>query len=295
MIRSMTGYGRSSRETPFGRLVVEIHSVNRKMLDLSIYLPKDLLRFDIEIRKWVMGRLERGQVSVRVAFQLETSGAKALESTLNQLQSTKQTWDRIATQLGFDPHREIDLKFLVDQVQAASPLASEVDDTSMKQVLKGGVAAALEHLILMKGEEGKALVEDMQKRLNQISHLLKGVESKKERALTHYQAKLRERLEEIGPLTSDVEERLYREVALLAEKADITEEIVRANSHIQQFQLHLNTAEKAVGRTLDFLLQEMNREINTLAAKSMDSEISGSVVKMKSELEKIREQVQNIE
>jgi uncharacterized protein (TIGR00255 family) len=291
----MTGYGRSSRETPWGRLVIEIHSVNKKFLDLSIYLPKDLLRFDIEIRKWLSEQIERGQVSVRANLQIDVQGRKAFDAKLKELQTTKRAWEEIASHLGFDPRQDIDLKFLVDQAQAESPLASDLDEHVMRHQLKEGIEEALEKFISMKEEEGRALADDMEKRLSEITPLLKKTEEKKEGALAHYQAKLRERLQEVGPLTSDVEGRLHREIALLAEKADITEEVVRANSHIRQFQHHLKTAERAIGRTLDFLLQEMNREINTLAAKSLDIEISGFVVKMKSELEKIREQVQNIE
>lgn len=295
MIRSMTAYGRFSQQTPFGRLVVEIHSVNRKMLDLSIYLPKDFLRFEVEIRKWLMTQLERGQVTVRMTLQHDGVGERIYEDTLKQLQTIKAGWDQIASELGLDPKKEIDLKFLVDQMQAFSPIEQENDDTAVREALKDAVCGALKELMRMKELEGKVLADDMQGRLSLIQNTLKAIEAKKEGPLLRYQQKIRERLQEVGPLTSEVEDRVHREIALLAEKADVTEEIVRANSHIQQFHMHLKTAEKAIGRTLDFLVQEMNREANTLAAKSMEAEISLAVVNIKSELEKIREQVQNIE
>ncbi len=291
----MTAYGRFSQQTPFGRLVVEIHSVNRKMLDLSIYLPKDFLRFEVEIRKWLMTQLERGQVTVRMTLQHDGVGERIYEDTLKQLQTIKAGWDQIASELGLDPKKEIDLKFLVDQMQAFSPIEQENDDTAVREALKDAVCGALKELMRMKELEGKVLADDMQGRLSLIQNTLKAIEAKKEGPLLRYQQKIRERLQEVGPLTSEVEDRVHREIALLAEKADVTEEIVRANSHIQQFHMHLKTAEKAIGRTLDFLVQEMNREANTLAAKSMEAEISLAVVNIKSELEKIREQVQNIE
>jgi uncharacterized protein (TIGR00255 family) len=295
MIKSMTAYGRFSKETPFGRLVVEIHSVNRKMLDLSIYLPKDFLRFEIEVRKWVMAQLERGQVTVRISLQHDGAGERVYEDTLRQLQMIKAAWEQIAIKLGRDPQKEVDLPFLVEQMQSFSPIEKEKDDAAIREALKDAVAGALQELMRMKELEGKVLAADMEARLNVVRSTLNSVEAKKEAPLARYQQKIRERLQEIGPMTSEVEDRVHREIALMAEKADVTEEIVRANSHIQQFQMHLKTAEKAIGRTLDFLVQEMNREANTLAAKSMETEISLAVVNIKSELEKIREQVQNIE
>ncbi|MBS0652048.1 MAG: YicC family protein [Verrucomicrobia bacterium] len=295
MIRSMTAYGRFSKEAPFGRLVVEIHSVNRKMLDLSIYLPKDFLRFEVEVRKWLMTQLERGQVTVRISLQHDGGGERIYEDTLRQLHTIKAGWDKIASMLGLDPKKEVDLKFLVDQMQAFNPIEQEKDDEAIREALKDAVFGALNELMRMKEHEGKVLAADMEGRLSLVQSTLQSIEAKKEGPLLRYQQKIRERLQEIGPLTSEVEDRVHREIALLAEKADVTEEIVRANSHIQQFQTHLKTAEKAIGRTLDFLVQEMNREANTLAAKSMETEISLAVVNIKSELEKIREQVQNIE
>lgn len=295
MIRSMTAYGRFSKQTPFGRFVVEIHSVNRKMLDLSIYLPKDYLRFEIEIRKWVMAHLERGQVTVRISLQHDEDGQRGYEERLRHLQMIKAGWDQIAVKLGLDPRTEVDLKFLVEQMQACSFSENQTDDAEIRAALKEVVLGALQELLRMKVLEAEVLVADIQARLSAVHNMLNLIEAKKEAPLVRFQQKIRERLQEIGPMTSDVEDRVHREIALMAEKADVTEEIVRANSHIQQFQMHLKTAEKAIGRTLDFLVQEMNREVNTLAAKSMETEISLAVVNIKSELEKIREQVQNIE
>lgn len=295
MIRSMTAYGRVSQETPFGRLIAEVHSVNRKTLDMAIYLPKDLLRFEVEIRKWVMTELERGQVTVRIHLQQEGMGERLFADTLKQLKSIQGSWIAIAQELGLDPKQEIDLKFLVDQMQTVSALDQEKDDSLIKDKLKLAIFGALNPLMQMKEQEGRTLAADIENRLELIQQLLKTIEAKKEEPLKRYQQKIRERLQELGPLTAELDERIHREIALLAEKCDVTEEIVRAHSHIQQFHTHLKTADKAIGRTLDFLTQEMNRETNTLAAKSMDTEISSLVVQIKSELDKIREQVQNIE
>jgi len=295
MIKSMTAYGRFSKQTPFGRFVIEIHSVNRKMLDVAVYFPKELLRFEVEVRKWIMAEVERGQVTVRITLQHEGIDERVYAQTLKQLQVVKTSWDQIALKLGLDPKKEIDLRFLVDQMQIVSPVQEEKEEALLREPLQEAVKGALHELMKMKVQEGKALLTDMVGRLKTIQQTLVVIEGKKEGLLNRYRQRIRERLQEVGPLVPEVEEKIHREVALLAERADVTEEIVRAHSHLQQFQAHVDTADRAVGRTLDFLAQEMNREVNTLATKSLDTEVSLLVVQIKSELEKIREQVQNIE
>lgn len=295
MIKSMTAYSRASVNSPLGRFVVEIHSVNRKMLDMSLYLPKDLLRFDIEVRKWLGKFLERGQVTLRLTLQSEGVGGKLFTNTLTQLKNLKEGWEKLCIELNYDPHKMVDLPFLVNQLQSSPASDSKEEEEAIKSALKQAVDSALQDLMQMKETEGKTLVLDIQKRLKIIEENISAVELKKELPLVHYRKKLMERLKDVGHLHGEAEERIAREVALLAEKMDVTEELVRLKAHIEQFRHHLFSPEKAVGRTLDFLTQEMHREINTLGSKSSDSEISLYVVKVKSELDKIREQVQNIE
>jgi uncharacterized protein (TIGR00255 family) len=295
MIKSMTAYGRASVSSVQGRFVIEIHSVNRKMLDMSLYLPKDLLRFDMEIRKWLSQYLERGQVTLRLTLQSEGSSNKLFSNYSTQLKVLKEGWDKLASELGYDPEKTVDLPFLVSQLQMLPSFEAKEDEETLKASLKAAVEEALQELMAMKETEGKTLALDIQKRLKIIEENIAAVELKKELPLIHYRKKLTDRLKEVGHLHAEAEERIVREVALLAEKMDVTEELVRLRTHIEQFRQHLSLHEKAVGRTLDFLTQEMHREINTLGSKSADSEISLYVVKIKSELDKIREQVQNIE
>jgi uncharacterized protein (TIGR00255 family) len=294
MIKSMTAYSRASLSTPLGRLTVELHSVNRKMLDLSLYLPKDYLRFDMEIRKWLGQALERGQVTLRLHAQNEDTSSN-LSHYSTQLKGLKEGWEKIARELGYEPTQTIDLAFLVSQMQTVSMGDSKEEEEKIKAALKEVIESALREFMHMKKVEGAALATDIEKRLNVIQEHLELIKLKKDEPLTRYQKKILERLKEIGHIQEEVEERVAREVALLAEKMDITEELVRLGVHLEQFRIHLNSADKSIGRTLDFLTQEMHREITTLGAKSMDSDISIYVVKMKSELDKIREQVQNIE
>lgn len=295
MIKSMTAYSRTSVSSPMGRLVVEIHSVNRKMLDMSLHLPRDLLRFDIEMRKWLSKSLERGQVTLRLSLQNGETSGKVFSNTLDQLKTLKESWEKLCSELGYDAHRMIDLPFLVSQLQSNSSIESKEDEEAIKSALKEAIDTALKDLMKMKEAEGKALGLDIEKRLKTIEENILLIEQKKELPLLHFQRKIEERLKEFSQFPIEVAERIAREVALLADKMDVTEELVRLNAHIEQFRLHLLSPEKAVGRTLDFLTQEMHREINTLGSKSCDSEISLFVVKIKSELDKIREQVQNIE
>jgi len=291
----MTAYGRASVSAGQTRFVIEIHSVNRKMLDMSLYLPKDLLRFDMEIRKWLSQYLERGQVTLRLTLQSEGGSNKLFSDYSIQLKALKEGWAKLASELGYDPEKTIDLSFLVSQLQVLPSFESKEDEETLKASLKAAVEAALQELMEMKEAEGKTLALDIQKRLKIIEENIAAIELKKELPLIHYRKKLTDRLKEVGHLHAEAEERIVREVALLAEKMDVTEELVRLRTHIEQFRQHLSLREKAVGRTLDFLTQEMHREINTLGSKSADSEISLYVVKIKSELDKIREQVQNIE
>ncbi len=290
----MTAYSRFSTKSLLGSMVVEIHSVNKKMLDMSLHMPRDLLRFDIEVRKWLGAALERGQITLRLSLQSEEGGDKLFSSTLGQLKNLKGNWEKLCLELGF-PKQMIDLPFLVNQMQTAPLMESKEDEESVRSSLKNAIDNALQDLMRMKETEGKALSAEIEKRLKIIEENITILEQKKDRPLEHFRKKLTDRLKEIGLEQIEVEERVVREIALLAEKMDVTEELVRLRAHIEQFRVHLLSQERSIGRTLDFLTQEMHREINTLGSKSSDSEISLYVVKIKGELDKIREQVQNIE
>ncbi len=295
MIKSMTAYSRASMGSLLGRIVIEIHSVNRKMLDMSLYLPKELLRFDIEIRKCLSHFLERGQITLRLMLQSEGINSKLFSNYSLQLKALKEGWENLARELGYDPQKMVDLQFLVSQLQMNSSSESKEEEEALKASLKEGIDLALQELMQMKETEGGILALDIEKRLKIIEESVTAVELKKEIPLIHYRNKLMDRLKEIGHLHGEAEERIASEVVIFAQKMDVTEELVRLRTHIEHFRQYLSSHGKAVGRTLDFLTQEMHREVNTLGSKSADSEIALYVVKIKSELDKIREQVQNIE
>jgi uncharacterized protein (TIGR00255 family) len=199
----------------------------------------------------------------------------------------------VAQALGFVPQDSVSLPFLLGQLEEGPIL--EIDETVYSKALQKVLEEALKECLEMKWAEGNALAADIQKRLHFIAEKLTLVEERKEVVLEKYRKKISERLFELGQMTPDLEEKILRELILLAERIDVTEELVRLQTHIEQFKKQLQVSEKAIGRTLEFLTQEMLREINTLGAKSSDTEVSSIVVMVKGELEKIREQILNIE
>lgn len=264
----MTAYGRASCTTSHGKWVVELHSVNRKQLDISIQLPRDWLSFDRDIRSWIAGKIERGQLTVRVYVPQEELIAESFE----RLQKLKKDWEKLAKKLGFDPKEAITLRFLTDRLEKAAAPGVLPHSDQLRKIIKKLVEEALDEFIKMKQKEGKALASDIKKRLAEIEEDVKKIEKRALETLAR-----------------------YRGAEGSAEALDIAEECVRLFSHLNQFNERLKLKEKSVGRSLDFLTQEMHREINTISAKSADSEIAHLTIQVKTAVEKIREQVQNIE
>lgn len=257
MRRSMTAYGRAVVQTKKARWMLEIFSVNRKGLDIHLHLPHTISFMDPTLRKWIGQVAERGSVTVRV-----TCEAQEVAGLVQQLQSEKKRWEEVAFALKI-PQDEITLSFLLSQVKLQEVAPAQ-------QELAGAWKKASQAWSEMKKREGKVLAQDVESRLKTIRKEMKEIEKELPKVLTKY----------------DPEE---------VDRADVTEEIIRLESHIQQMQFYLKSKEKSVGRTLDFLAQEMGREIGTLMAKAGSSEIAQKAVRVKSEIEKIREQVQNIE
>ena len=290
MTRSMTAYGRATSAGLEGiSWAVEIHSVNRRGLDLHLHMPKDLLFLDLDLRKMIGEQVTRGQVTLKVSFKKE----KTQEASIKRLKKLKTYLEKSAKELGY-PKEVVDLPLLLEQIERVPLSEFGLSEKKIETELKKTLQQALNQFIKMKELEGKAIVSDVKERLKSISTLLKEIEKKASDAVENFRQKLVDRLEEFleGALE---DERILKEVAFYAEKIDITEEIIRLRSHLKQANDLLASKEKSVGRTLDFLNQEMLREINTIASKSGDLTVTKNAVSAKSELEKIREQVQNIE
>ncbi len=290
-MRSMTGYGRGEHVQGGFKLSVELNSVNRKQSDISIKLPAELDELEPRIRDEINAQVSRGRINAVVTFhrgdaaehvELDTALAKAYLRAIQKLQKELRlngtlTLDAILRAPGV-------LKL------AESTLNADALWPSVESALK----KALDRLVKMREKEGKHLATDLAKRLDLLIAGATAIRTAAPDTVKRYREQLHARIKEAGLEVPIDDERLAKEVVFFADRCDITEELTRLESHFQQFRASLKSAEP-VGRTLDFLAQEMNREINTIGSKANAAEISQQVIKMKAELEKIREQVQNIE
>ncbi|MES2274239.1 MAG: YicC/YloC family endoribonuclease [Chlamydiota bacterium] len=232
MLASMTGFGRALLEAPFGKLVVEIQSLNRKYLEVSISLPKEFGRFEQDIRKWVSEAVSRGQVTVRIFLIPDTTSIEQFLPDIEVLQSAKRGWERIAEKLGLSAE-SIDLSFIMDHLPASQKLEMAHDE-DLKH-LHQCVGEALKALVQMKKTEGAALVHDLTNRLKELERMIREIESLSPDAAKKMREKLFEKMAEVLKPGIDADERLLREVALFAERVDISEELTRFHSHLMQW------------------------------------------------------------
>jgi len=288
MTRSMTGYAQAkSKELDGLTWTVELHSVNRKVLDIHSHLSRELLSLDMEIRKAITKVVHRGKVSVK----LHCVKAKDALVSLPRLKKLKSEYTKTAKELKLSTE-EITLPFLLQQMERSS-IEEEISPKTAAE-LKKTLEKALNGLIKMKETEGKALAVDVTKRLKKLIANLAFIEKESDKSPENYREKLSSRLKDLFE-EAEADERILREIALFSEKVDVTEEITRLKSHFKQMEDLLVSKENSIGRTLDFLNQEMLREINTIGSKTAILSVTKKVIDSKAELEKIREQVQNIE
>jgi len=292
MLKSMTGYGRGEGESGLGKVLVESRSVNHRYSDINIRFPKRLAIFENRIKEIIRSQISRGRIDVSI--KLDALGGEKFQLQVDSNLAEQYFQALLSLKDKFQLRGEITLELLAGAKDLISA-KEEVGDIEpywleIVPILK----RALQEMDEMKCSEGNALVKDIQTRLERITRQLKEIKAQLPSYVEAYQNRLRERLQSLlGGIEVDPG-RLQQEIALLAERTDITEEIVRTESHLSQFALLFNEKE-SVGRKMDFLLQEIHREVNTVSAKANDAEISRKVVEIKSELEKVREQAQNIE
>lgn len=291
MIQSLTGFGRAEVEAGDLHYSVEIRSVNNRYLELSTKLPRSLMSHEMDIRTRVRNRIDRGKVNLFVQeardsvrstkFSFNDEAALTLVENLRGLASRTGVKDDLS--LG-------DLIHLLDWIEGED---GEKDTTQRLELALKGVDAALDDFERMRAEEGANLEKDFLQRIDHLEEVVAKVETKSEVTRTAQLEKLRERIEKYVTAERVDEGRLEQEVAYIVDRLDITEEIVRLRSHNQLFRSALEEG-GAVGKRLNFILQEMNREVNTIGSKASDGEVAAWVVEAKEELEKIREQVQNV-
>jgi uncharacterized protein (TIGR00255 family) len=294
MIRSMTGYGRAEAVLAGRKFAVEMKSVNHRYLEISLRLPGMLLPFDTEIKKKIGERFSRGRIeaTVRVDSNGNAEESDRLALNLPLARNYHDLLCRLKKELQLGD--EISLAMMIGLRDLFVPTESIQDPAALWEGLSGALDEAMGTLMEMREKEGESLQRDLKGRLSLIDGVLEAIDERAPQVVCEYQKRLGERIRELtGGITLD-ESRLLQEVAIIAEKSDITEEIVRFRSHIGQFT-DLLTMGDSSGRKIDFLIQEMGREINTIGSKSGDAGISRNVIEIKSELAKLREQVQNIE
>lgn len=299
MVKSMTGFGRGSFEEENFSVTVEIKSVNHRYNEIAIRLPHFLNPLEDKIRKTILASISRGRVDVFVTARYTATGAVnvSVDKPLALAYHTAllEVGDAIGiTSPNISDQAEILYLARCPDVITAKEGLFDCDGYWPK--IKQAVDQAVGALVSMREAEGKNIVGDFYKRLDLIEQYVLAIEKRSPLAVAEYQAKLTERLDALladKKISADPE-RVLQEVAIFADRVSITEEIVRLKSHIRQFRLILESAQP-VGRKLDFLVQEFNREANTIGSKANDFELAKTVVEVKAEIEKIREQIQNIE
>jgi uncharacterized protein (TIGR00255 family) len=288
----MTGYGRGEADQNGNRFSVELNSVNRKQSDVVINLPRDLAALEPRIRETINENISRGRTNVTVTLRNDANGARPLALDTNLARSYHEAMRALQKDLNAPGEITIGLILQAPGVMRSPEEAVEPDAAwpPIEQALR----TALVDLIKMREREGKHLAKDLIHRLKAIRKKLKEIRGLHPDVIKKYRAALLDRLEKAGLPLDPKDERIVKEISFFADRADISEELTRLESHLAQFAHHLRKNEP-VGRTLEFIGQEISRELNTLGAKANDAAISQHVVACKAELEKIREQVQNLE
>ncbi len=292
LIKSMTGYGRAV-ETVNGReFTVELRSVNNRYLDCNVKMPRMVSFAEDAVKQAVKAAVSRGKVDLFVSIKSE--GETDTKITLNTavVQGYLEAMGQMVSQFGVKDDISVSLLSRMSEVFTVEK--PEVDEEQLKADLLRVVAKALESYNAMRATEGAALDADLRSRGNTILSLVEQVEAGNAQTVIDYRTRLENKLKEVLANTSIDESRILTEAAIFADKVAVDEETVRLRSHLEQMNAML-TAGGAVGRKLDFLLQEMNREANTIGSKCTDVRLARIVVDIKAELEKIREQTQNIE
>jgi uncharacterized protein (TIGR00255 family) len=288
----MTGYGRGESERGGAKISVEINSVNRKQSDIVISLPRELSVLEPRVRQVVNERLARGRTNVVVAYEPGAQTVRALELDKALARSYHDGMRSLQKELG------VTGEITIEMILQAPGVLRFADDgftpNDAWPALEEALSDALGDLIKMREREGKHLAKDLIRRLKLVRQSLKEVGKRHPAIAENYRVALLDRISKAGLELQPNDERLIKEIAFFADRSDVSEELTRLESHLAQFAHHLRKNEP-VGRTLEFITQEISRELNTLGAKAGDAEISRQVVACKSEVEKIREQIQNLE
>lgn len=288
----MTGFGRAEQNSKFGRLTVEISSVNSRFLELSIRLPRPYASLEPKVRETLTSKARRGKLSVLVNLIEPENQANGTSINEAAARGYHRQLKRLKKELGLAG--EITISDLLRFPDIVSGDRAEPDLDALWKVLQKTLEKAAKSLVAMRSREGRALVADMRRRLKTMATTLGEVEKATKGATRKYADRLAVRVEELLNGRKPDPGRLEEEIAMFADRTDIAEECTRFRSHIDQFVTTLKQKD-AAGRRLNFILQELNREVNTIGSKGSAFDISANVISLKEEIEKLREQVQNLE
>ncbi len=291
-MKSMTGYGRSEIIENNSKISVEIKTVNNRFLDINCRMPKSLLFLEESVRNEIKGSLARGRVDVYIGYESLDDSERAIKVDLGLVSSYMKAVGQICEKAGIDNDISIDTLLRIPDVISFEE--KDLDEEQVKGTLIKAVKCALDELVEARSVEGVRMVADLLGRIEILRDLLNKIEVREPLVVEEYRVRLKEKITEYLEDTEIDENRFNNEMLYFIDRASITEEIVRLKSHFDQAESILRS-DAAQGRNLDFLVQEMNREFNTIASKSLDIEITNCVLTAKSEVEKIREQIKNIE
>ncbi len=291
-MHSMTGYGRATAEVDGRQMTVEVKSVNHRFLDIAFRMPRNLMFLEDAARRAIGAKLSRGHVDVFLTYRNLRTDARTVQVDEALFEAYARALGRLsAVDTGLRDDRT--LMGVARMPDVMTVTEAEEDQDAVKALLDTALGEALEALASMRGREGEAIARDLSGRVDAIERMTAEVEARYPETVEAYRRRLKDAVSDL--LGGDVDEtRLLMEVAVMADRSAIAEEIVRLNSHVQQLRALFRSAEP-IGRRIDFIVQELNREVNTISSKSQDIPITRLTVDMKAEIEKLREQVQNIE
>ncbi|MEW6155892.1 MAG: YicC/YloC family endoribonuclease [Verrucomicrobiota bacterium] len=293
-MKSMTGHGRGEWAQHGWKVTAELSSVNRKQSELTIYLPRELEPLEARVRELINRKIARGRLVARFTLHLaDDSASSRIQINLPLARAYAREFHKLAAELKIHETLTLDMLMRVPGVLRSEAEISDAEE--FWPAVEKALLQALQDLLQMRSREGAHLQQDLAKRIELMRKATVRIQRRSPQMVKKYREQLCERIRAAGAEVQGLDdERLLKEVVYFADRSDISEELTRLQSHFKQFDDYASS-NGPVGRTLDFLAQEINREINTIGSKSTDSLISREVVKLKAELEKFREQVQNVE
>ena len=291
MIKSMTGFGRSNLQEGLREYQIEIKSVNHKHIDINIRMPRNISFLEDEVRKIIASKVKRGKIDVFISFDNYSDEGKSIKINKEIAKTYIESLKELASEENIGSNIEVTE---ITKLPDVLIIKNNEDEETIKQELSKAVNEAMDKLINMRQAEGEKMAQDIISRIDDITSKVKEISELSTGLIEEYVVKLEARIKELLKTDEVDQTRLAQEVVIYADKCSVQEEITRLDSHIQQFK-ELVESSNAAGKKLDFIIQEMNRETNTIGSKANNLEITNRVIDIKTELEDIREQIQNIE